>query len=128
MRLLRALRTPPAFKVPLVCPPGRILNVKNERGSDLFKKTRIEVAEFIDGEYVFASDKKAKDRIKAVGATALVSTVVPVRIVFAENFDVFRAVFDLALTIVDFVVVLVIIFASSLWILGNRSRAMEILI
>ena len=94
----------------------------------MFKKTRIEVAEFIEGEYVFASDKKAKDRIKAAGATALVSTVVPVRVVFAENFDVFRAVFDLALTIVDFVVVLVIIFASSLWILGNRSRAMEILI
>jgi hypothetical protein len=90
----------------------------------LRKKDMIEVAECINGSYIFPSDKKALQ--KATVITGLSSTLYPTA-VFAQSSDTFNMLFDGIMKLVDAGVVLVIIFAGSAWILHNRTRAMTIM-
>ena len=92
----------------------------------MFKKNRLEVAECIDGEYVFLTDKS---RTKgAIGFSAVSSTLILPVVAFADSGSTFNKIYDAALKAVDAGVVFVIMFAGAAWILGNRGKSLEMIL
>lgn len=92
------------------------------------RKQKIETAQYIDGNYVFEERRKGKYLFGSFGAA--LTTLMP-SLVYADSGDVgktFGNVHTAVLNAVDSGVVLVIIFAGASWMLGQRSRAIEILI
>ena len=87
------------------------------------KRNQIEVAECVNGSYIFPSDKKALQ--KATVITGLSYTLIP-SVAFAQSNDTFNMLFDGIMKVVDAGVVLVIIFGGSAWALGHRTKAMQI--
>lgn len=93
------------------------------------RKRKIEVATCINGEYIFESLRKSRLRKKVVASTAAIASL-PIT-ALAETKDVadtFANVHQAVLNAVDSGVVLVIIFAGASWMMGHRSRSIEILI
>ena len=94
------------------------------------RKKKVEVAEYVNGEYVFTKKKKSKkgvvSALTGVGATV----TFPMMALGAteEVNKTFANVHNAVLNAVDSGVVLVIIFAGASWMMGHRSRAIEILI
>lgn len=97
----------------------------------MLKRKRIEVAEYIDGEYVFKSDRKRYEALKkstAIGLTTLATAPIAPIITFADDGGTFDRIYPILLRMVDAGVVFVIIFAGATWILGNRGKSMELLL
>lgn len=90
------------------------------------KKDRIEVAQCINGEYVFESDKQATQ--KAVGVSTMVTAATYPTMALASTQNTFSKIYDAAVSAVDAGVVFVFMFGAVAWILGNRGKAMEILL
>lgn len=92
----------------------------------MFRKNAIEVAECVGGQYVFPSDKKGWK--EAAAATAFSSVVILPMTVFADTGSGFDKILSAAYRIADYAAVLVIIFAGTSLMFGNRPRAMQTLI
>ncbi|MBO0602765.1 glycosyltransferase [Sporosarcina sp. E16_3] len=91
------------------------------------KNERIEVAEFIDGEYVFLN--KRQRYMEAVGVSAATSTLLmPLTSFAAGDSNTFIKIYEASMRVVDAGVVFVIIFAGATWILGNRPKSLELLL
>lgn len=89
------------------------------------RKSRIEVAKCIDGEYVFPSELKA---IKKAAATTGASAVLLIpATVFAETGDAFYRITNAVYTVADYAFVLVVVFAGASWMFGNQTRMMKTL-
>lgn len=89
------------------------------------KKSRIEVAEYINGEYVFPSDLKRSGHLAGISA-ATTMLIVPFH-ASASN-DTFVKIYDASMKVIDAGIVFVIIFAGVAWVLGNRGKSFEILL
>lgn len=88
------------------------------------------MAECVNGEYIFPSKNKWGRKRGAVVGGISAAMVFP-GIAWAESMDTnetFNNVHTAVLNAVDAGVVLVIIFAGASWMLGHRTRAIEILI
>lgn len=92
----------------------------------MFKKDRLEVAECINGEYLFPSE--ARSLQVASGFSAVASSLLLPAAVFADSGSTFNKIYNAALTAVDSGVVFVIMFAGAAWILGNRGKSLEIIL
>jgi len=89
------------------------------------KKARIEVAECIEGNYVFPSDIKAMKKAAALtGASAVL--LIPAT-VFAETGDAFYRITNAVYSVADYAFVLVVVFAGASWMFGNQTRMMKTL-
>lgn len=91
------------------------------------KGKKIEVAEYVKGEYVFKKRGLGlKGKVTTLGVTLLAR---PYMVLAKDSVeDTFGNVHTAVLNAIDSAVVLVIIFAGASWMLGHRSRAIEILI
>lgn len=97
----------------------------------MLKRRRIEVAEFIDGEYVFPSDRKrfsSRRQAASIGLTTIATAPLAPIITFADDGGTFERIFPILLRMVDAGVVFVIIFAGATWMLGNRGKSLELLL
>ncbi len=92
------------------------------------KRGRIEVAEFIDGEYVFNESRKRQHFAEAVGLSALSTTFLAPYVTFAAEGNTFMKIYEASMRVVDAGVVFVIIFAGATWILGNRPKSLELVL
>ncbi|MHC8516757.1 hypothetical protein [Sporosarcina sp. ITBMC105] len=97
---------------------------KQRKGILLAKKKRIEVAQCINGEYVFPSDAK---RIYG-GMSAMATALIVPSTASAQSSDTFARVYHTVLDVADRGVVFVIIFAGAAWALGNRPKALEVML
>lgn len=97
------------------------------------RKKKIEVAEYVNGEYVFNNGKeKIKSALKEKVAPLVAGLSMIPAAVFAESDrsvdETFGNVHKAILNAVDSGVVLVIIFAGCAWMAGHRPKALQILI
>ena len=91
----------------------------------MFKKDRIEVAQYVGGEYVFASD--AQNWRKAAGISTIVTTLyVPATAMAASG--TFNTIYSAAVKAVDAGVVFVFMVGGVAWMIGKRGKMLEIML
>ena len=91
-------------------------------------KKKVEVVqwkEFFQGQVI---PKREVNRTAVIVSGAVYLAAIPTRIVFAAQDDTWRSIWETVLHISDWLCVGVISFAGAVWMFGNRSKALELLI
>lgn len=92
---------------------------------------KIEVLDVLEVDGIYYTIEKPKGkRFKSIYPTLTGSLAVslPTYVYAADGEDTFHRIWDAVMTGLDFGVVLVIVFAGVSWMLGHRSKSIEILI
>jgi len=91
-------------------------------------KKKVEVVQWGEFFQDQVTSKRGVNRTSVIVSGAFYLTTIPTRMAFAAQDDTWRSIWETVLHISDWLCVGVISFAGAVWMFGNRSKALELLI
>jgi len=99
----------------------------NQGGRNLSKKVQVLDVVEIDGK-MYTVDKNDKKSMKSVYATLVGSLALTPTTVFAAGDDTFHRIWETIMNGLDWMAAFVIVFSGVAWMLGHRTKAIELII